>query len=179
MSVYEDRYVYAGDYQWAMNKVYDLFDETWKNGYDNGQSFAQSQVIGYLRTIYKLYGGIQMDEHLQSIILEGDDEFESFVALEEFVWELEKAEKEKPMLIPKYILYKTTVEDLFYYKLEDNGMSEDGGTAFEGETLGEFAETCDLYAPIIVINEKLKECGIKELTPYDVAKYLQSKGEQR
>lgn len=78
----------------------------------------------------------------------------------------------------KYLLYTTTPEDLYGYTLEDNGMSENGGTAFEGEVLGEFVIDIDedLYTPMIFINEKLKECGIKELTKRDIANYLRWNG---
>ena len=49
--------------------------------------------------------------------------------------------------------------------LEDDATDE-GGTAYLGETLGEFLESVDMAGEtdIDLINKVLKECGIKEIT---------------
>lgn len=92
------------DYVWELGKVNtvltEVIKENWNQGYDDGQSFGQNEVVGYLRTIAKLYGG--MDEHLQSLIFEGD-ESDSFLQLQEFADELEKREKERESAKPLFI----------------------------------------------------------------------------
>lgn len=62
--------VYTGNHQWAMNKAYELFEETWNNGYDDGQSFGVSEVLDALRTIIKYEGGIS--EEVIDIILNAE-----------------------------------------------------------------------------------------------------------
>lgn len=82
-------------------------------------------------------------------------------------------------------LNKITVKDMLDYKLEDDGSST-GGLSFAGETLKDFLDEDleelnledSLDTSIFWINDRLKVCGVKEITVSDCIDYFNSKNEE-
>lgn len=82
-------------------------------------------------------------------------------------------------------LNKITVKDMLDYKLEDDGSST-GGLSFAGETLKDFLDEeleelnleDSLDTSIFWINDRLKVCGVKEITVSDCIGYFNSKNEE-
>ena len=69
------------------------------------------------------------------------------------------------------------VKDMLDYKLEEDESST-GGLSFSGETLKDFIDDDiddSLNSSIFWINDRLKLCGIKEITEQDCKKYFDSK----
>ena len=72
------------------------------------------------------------------------------------------------------------VKDMLDYKLEDDESST-GGLSFSGETLKDFIDDDiddSLNSSIFWINDRLKLCGIKEITEQDCKKYFDSKAKE-
>lgn len=79
-----------------------------------------------------------------------------------------------------YNLYNITVKEMLDYELKDDETST-GGVSFDGETLRDFLEDDledNLDTSIFWINDRLKLCGIKEITEQECKDYFHSKSKE-
>lgn len=84
-----------------------------------------------------------------------------------------------------FSLNKITIKDMLDYELEDDETSS-GGLSFDGETLKDFLDEDleelnledSLDTSIFWINDRLKSCGIKEITEQDCKDYFNSKNKE-
>lgn len=99
--------------------------------------------------------------------LNGEIEYEDYLSKDEFD------------------LDKITVKDMLDYELEDDETST-GGLSFAGETLKDFLDEDleelnledSLDTSIFWINDRLKACGVKEITEQDCKDYFNSKNKE-